>query len=129
MLCDESYDSDDPEAVKRHLHPEPQSGEFRDEWIKSGMIYEQWIANTFAGRCWKFRDLLAQDQMILDPDFESKLKELFNVYGVDNYVGIPDYILAHNVFRYIHCLRTMMDSNRFHETGTVERKHEQHTKN
>lgn len=50
--CDTTYYLDDAEAVKVHQHPEPQSGEPRDMWLKSNLPYERWIKETAPGRAW-----------------------------------------------------------------------------
>lgn len=51
-LCDETYYLDDPERVKVHEHPEPQSGPPRDAWLASRLPYERWILETKEGRDW-----------------------------------------------------------------------------
>jgi hypothetical protein len=51
-LCDASYDPLDLEEAKIHEHPEPQSGEFRELWLASGMHYERWIVETKEGQAW-----------------------------------------------------------------------------
>jgi len=50
-LCDEWYDVNSPRA-KVHEHPEPQSGNFRDIWIRSKLPYHLWIDKTQAGYLW-----------------------------------------------------------------------------
>jgi hypothetical protein len=37
---------------KDHTHPEPQSGEFRDAWIASGLSYPKWMRETPEGKRW-----------------------------------------------------------------------------
>lgn len=49
-LCDAWYSDD--EAYEHH-HPEPQSGYYRDAWIKSLLPYEEWIEETEDGIMWK----------------------------------------------------------------------------
>lgn len=51
--CDEWYDDRDIESVKVHQHPEPQSGQPRDDWRASGLDYGRWIEETPEGRAWK----------------------------------------------------------------------------
>jgi hypothetical protein len=51
-LCDEVYNVTDAEAVKRHEHPDPQSGPLRAAWLASGLPYERWIQETPEGRQW-----------------------------------------------------------------------------
>ena len=49
--CDEWYDPAGDRA-KVHEHPEPQSGDAREAWLRSKMPYEQWAKETEAGRTW-----------------------------------------------------------------------------
>ena len=51
-LCDTAYDPADTKEAAIHDHPEPQSGEPRDAWIKSGMKYSEWIESTAEGKEW-----------------------------------------------------------------------------
>ena len=51
-ICNERYSYQDAHAVKRHEHPEPQSGSARDAWIASRLPYEQWCESTVEGRAW-----------------------------------------------------------------------------
>lgn len=50
-LCDEIYDDTDRERAQVHEHPEPQSGPYRDEWLKSGLPYAEWTM-TEQGQKW-----------------------------------------------------------------------------
>lgn len=50
-LCDETYDANDTENVKRHQHPEPQSGAIRRLWLESNLPYDEWVKTT-AGQVW-----------------------------------------------------------------------------
>ena len=52
-MCDEYYDDTNIESVRRHEHPEPQSGYPRDHLMKSRLPYEQWIIETAEGREWQ----------------------------------------------------------------------------
>lgn len=52
LLCDESYSSEDSDAVRIHEHPEPQSGPFRDYWLWSKLPYQDWIVDTEKGKEW-----------------------------------------------------------------------------
>ena len=49
-VCDEWYD---PNGARAHMHQhlEPQSGPYRDSWIKSGLPYGDWL-ETAEGKCW-----------------------------------------------------------------------------
>lgn len=51
-ICDESYNELDPESMRTHQHPEPQSGPPRDLWLASKLPYDRWITETDAGRAW-----------------------------------------------------------------------------
>ena len=53
-LCDTSYDPNGPDA-KNHEHPEPQSGEPRAAWLRSGLKYSDWIKRTNEGMAWANR--------------------------------------------------------------------------
>ncbi len=59
-LCDTAYDPNGEDA-KNHEHPEPQSGEPRDAWIKSGMKYNEWITETHEGLKWASRHSIKND--------------------------------------------------------------------
>jgi len=50
-ICDEWYELYG-ERHKVHEHPEPQSGEPRDQWLASRLPYERWILETTAGKAW-----------------------------------------------------------------------------
>jgi len=50
-LCDERYDPHGGRAAI-HEHPEPQSGEPRQAWFRSGLSYENWIVETPEGIEW-----------------------------------------------------------------------------
>lgn len=50
-LCDERYDPNGERAAI-HEHPEPQSGEPRAAWFRSGLPYEIWICETPEGIDW-----------------------------------------------------------------------------
>jgi len=54
-LCDAHYLDTDPEAVREHEHPEPQSGLPRKQLMESGLPYERWIVETLEGRIWDER--------------------------------------------------------------------------
>jgi hypothetical protein len=54
-LCDTAYDPADTKEAAIHDHPEPQSGEPRDAWIKSKMKYSEWIIETDEGKSWANR--------------------------------------------------------------------------
>lgn len=49
-ICDETY-QEGTERAKVHEHPEPQSGRYREAWLRSGLPYQEW-AQTFTGREW-----------------------------------------------------------------------------
>lgn len=48
-LCDELYCHN---HRNMHEHPEPQSGQPRDEWLASGLSYHLWSQVTPQGRAW-----------------------------------------------------------------------------
>ncbi len=50
-LCDERYDPNG-ERASIHEHPEPQSGQPRQDWFASGLPYEIWIGETPEGIAW-----------------------------------------------------------------------------
>jgi len=50
-MCDEWYDPYGDRS-KAHDHPEPQSGEHREDLIKSRLSYEKWLL-TPKGIEWK----------------------------------------------------------------------------
>ena len=50
--CDGWYDTRDPDEVKQHMHPEPQSGQPRTDWLASRLPYEIWIKEEPEGRAW-----------------------------------------------------------------------------
>lgn len=53
-LCDEWYDPLGGRAAI-HDHPEPQSGLARRAWLRSGLDYTRWVAETAQGRQWAAR--------------------------------------------------------------------------
>lgn len=48
-LCDTLYCV---HHASEHRHPEPQSGEFRDAWLRSGLPYLEWTCRTPEGARW-----------------------------------------------------------------------------
>ena len=61
--CDQSYDPDNPEEALLHEHPEPQSGEFRAAWLRSGLHYQAWLDGTYAGKLWEIERMLYDARM------------------------------------------------------------------
>jgi hypothetical protein len=51
--CDGWYDAHEPDEVKQHMHPEPQSGPPRAAWMASRLPYEAWVVETVEGRAWR----------------------------------------------------------------------------
>lgn len=51
-ICDGMYDLNDPEQVKIHDHPEPQSGLPREQWLASHLPYKRWVKETPEGKAW-----------------------------------------------------------------------------
>jgi hypothetical protein len=58
--CDAIYDELDAEQVKIHQHPEPQSGQPRDDWLKSRLPYEKWIQTTPEGIAWEAQKIITR---------------------------------------------------------------------
>ena len=48
-LCDGWYG---PSEANEHRHPEPQSGPPRDDWLRSGLHYADWVVLTEEGQAW-----------------------------------------------------------------------------
>ena len=65
-MCDEWHDPKGPRA-RIHDHPEPQSGEPREQWFASRLPYSRWVVETVEGRDW-----LAQDPKRHAPYDEEK---------------------------------------------------------
>lgn len=57
LVCDDWYSSMNATEVNKHMHPEPQSGLFRDAFLKSGLPYDRWIIETREGQNWRNRRL------------------------------------------------------------------------
>jgi hypothetical protein len=56
-ICDVLYNKDDAKQRNAHIHPEPQRGAFRADFLKSRLTYEQWVSNTRAGQMWALRSI------------------------------------------------------------------------
>jgi len=76
MTCDSSYDPEDETAVAVHLHPEPQSGLFREDWLESKLSYKMWITKTEKGKHWQ---LIQNDNIAKQAFWEEQNKILTDV--------------------------------------------------